>query len=149
MTSWIVLQLADSAFPSGGFAHSAGIEALAHTGELGRLEPFCAELVDQLVHGSLPIVGVNTFRNPDGDSVPETLELARSDDAEKQEQLRRLGDFQSRHAQERDRALERLRDAATGGGNVFAVLMEAVRCCSLGQITDALFDVGGRYRRNV
>jgi methylmalonyl-CoA mutase len=107
-------------------------------------------LYEQRKHdGSLPIVGVNTFRNPDGDTVPEKLELARSDEAEKQDQLRRLADFQARHAGERDRMLDQLQDAAVGGGNVFAVLMDAVRSCSLGQITDALFEVGGRYRRNV
>ncbi len=56
MTSWIVLQLADSAFPTGGFAHSAGLEATLQAGELGSVQTFCAELVDQLAHGSLPIV---------------------------------------------------------------------------------------------
>ena len=99
--------------------------------------------------GSIPIVGVNTFRNPDGDPVSDALDLARSDDAEKQEQLGRVRAFQGGHAEERDRMLHRLQEAALGGGNVFGELMEAVRCCSLGQITDALFEVGGRYRRNV
>jgi methylmalonyl-CoA mutase len=99
--------------------------------------------------GSIPIVGVNTFRNPAGDRVPEVTDLARSDDGEKQDQLRRLRDFQSHHATERPAMLERLQQVALDGGNVFAVLMDAVRCCSLGQITDALFEVGGRYRRNV
>ena len=99
--------------------------------------------------GTIPIVGVNTFRSPDADPVPDVLELARSDDAEKQDQLRRLRDFQSRHGDERDRMLDRLQQTALDGGNVFAVLMDAVRCCSLGQITQALFEVGGRYRRNV
>jgi urease accessory protein len=56
MTSWIVLQLADSAFPTGGFAHSAGLEATLQAGELASVETFCAQLVDQLAHGSLPIV---------------------------------------------------------------------------------------------
>jgi methylmalonyl-CoA mutase len=99
--------------------------------------------------GSLPIIGVNTFRNPDAETTPKVVELARSDDAEKQDQLRRLRDFQARHATERPAAIERLQQTALDGGNVFAVLMEAVRSCSLGQITDALFEVGGRYRRNV
>jgi methylmalonyl-CoA mutase len=99
--------------------------------------------------GSLPIIGVNTFRNPDGDSVPGHLELARSTEAEKQSQLSRLAAFHSLHADERPQALARLRDVALGGGNVFEVLMDAVRCCSLGEITDALFEVGGRYRRNI
>ena len=92
---------------------------------------------------------MNTFRNPDGDAVTDTVDLARSDDAEKQDQLRRVRAFQARHAHERDRELLRLQEVALDGGNVFAVLMDAVRCCSLGQITDALFEVGGRYRRNV
>jgi methylmalonyl-CoA mutase len=97
----------------------------------------------------LPIIGVNTFRNPAGDAVPDHLELARSSDAEKQGQLERLASFQREHRGEAPAALERLRQAALGRDNVFAVLMDAVRSCSLGQITDALFEVGGRYRRNV
>jgi methylmalonyl-CoA mutase len=99
--------------------------------------------------GTIPIVGVNTFRSPSGDPVPDVRELARSDDAEKQDQLRRLRDFQSRHADEREPMLELLQQTTLDGGNVFAVLMDAVRCCSLGQITQALFEVGGRYRRNI
>jgi methylmalonyl-CoA mutase len=99
--------------------------------------------------GSLPIVGVNTFRNPAGDEVPDHLELARATSQEKESQLDRLERFHREHADERPAALARLRDTALNGGNVFAVLMDAVRCCSLGQITDALFEVGGRYRRNV
>ncbi len=98
--------------------------------------------------GSLPIIGVNTFRNPDGDN-PGSVELARSDDQEKLDQIERLRDFQQRHLHERPAALDRLSDAALRGDNLFAVLMDAVRSCSLGEITDALFDVGGRYRRNV
>jgi methylmalonyl-CoA mutase len=99
--------------------------------------------------GTLPIVGVNTFRNPAGDAVPEHLELARSSEEEKQSQLRRLGAFQAAHADDRPAALARLQEAALTGGNVFAVLMDAVRVCSLGEVTAALFEVGGRYRRNV
>ncbi|HUJ66128.1 MAG TPA: methylmalonyl-CoA mutase family protein, partial [Acidimicrobiales bacterium] len=99
--------------------------------------------------GSLPLIGVNTFRNPEGDAVPDHLELARSSEEEKQSQLRRLAAFHSGHADEGPQAIARLREVALGGGNVFEVLMDAVRCCSLGQITEALFDVGGRYRRNV
>ena len=100
--------------------------------------------------GSLPIVGVNTFVDPDADEPVTTLpELARSTEAEKLSQIQRLRDFQARHAGERPAALARLREAALAGDNLFAVLMDAVRCCSLGEITDALFEVGGRYRRNV
>jgi isobutyryl-CoA mutase len=107
-------------------------------------------LYEQRKHdGSLPIVGVNTFRNPKGSDVPQDLALARASEEEKQSQLTRLRDFQSRHAAERPEMLARLRETALEGGNVFAVLMDAVRACSLGEITQALFEVGGRYRRNV
>ncbi len=107
-------------------------------------------LYEQKKHdGSLPIVGVNTFRNPAGDEVPEQLQLSRSTEEEKQGQLRRLEAFRAAHADQRPEALERLQRVALEGGNVFAVLMDAARVCSLGEITQALFEVGGRYRRNV
>jgi methylmalonyl-CoA mutase len=99
--------------------------------------------------GSLPIVGVNTFLAPQQDDGPQTVELARATEAEKQSQLDRLADFHARHAQDAPAALARLQEVAMGGGNVFAALMDAVRCCSLGQISDAFFEVGGQYRRNV
>jgi methylmalonyl-CoA mutase len=98
--------------------------------------------------GELPIVGVNMFRNPNGDSVPQTLELARSTEDEKQSQLCRLRDFHSRHAEQAPALLARLQQTVLENGNVFAVLVDAVRCCSLGQITHALFEVGGQYRRS-
>jgi methylmalonyl-CoA mutase len=99
--------------------------------------------------GSLPIIGVNTFLNPHEEQSGTTIPLARSTEDEKQGQLRRLRDFQEAHAEEREAMLTRLRDTALAGGNLFAVLVDAVRVCSLGQITDALFEVGGRYRRSV
>jgi methylmalonyl-CoA mutase len=99
--------------------------------------------------GSIPIVGVNTFQNPNAGTAVEPKEVFRSTDEEKQDQLRRLREFQAAHASERPEVLARLQQTALDGGNVFAVLMDAVRSCSLGQITDALFEVGGRYRRNV
>ena len=99
--------------------------------------------------GEYPIIGVNTFRNPNGDPVPEHIELARSTEQEKESQLQRLADFHARHAQEAPAMLKRLRQAVIDNRNVFAVLMDAVRCCSLGQITTALFEVGGQYRRSM
>src|SRR4051794_4106576 len=99
--------------------------------------------------GEVPIVGVNTFRNPHGDPVPQHLELARSTDDEKRSQLERLRDFHARHAAEAPAMLQRLQQAVIDNRNVFAVLVDAVRVCSLGQITDALFEVGGQYRRNM
>ncbi len=100
--------------------------------------------------GSLPLVGVNTFLDPDADDgEPKEIELARATEAEKQSQLDRLADFQARHADEATASLAALRDAAMEGGNVFDALMAAVRHCSLGQISEAFFEVGGQYRRNV
>ncbi len=99
--------------------------------------------------GSYPIVGVNTFRNPHADAVPQKLELIRSTGEEKQSQLKRLADFHKRQAQESGPMLKRLQQTVIDDGNVFVVLMDAVRCCSLGQITHALFEVGGEYRRNM
>ncbi|MBK7004126.1 MAG: methylmalonyl-CoA mutase family protein [Burkholderiales bacterium] len=99
--------------------------------------------------GELPIIGVNTFRSPAGDAVLDKLELARSTDEEKKSQLQRLADFHARHASESPVALKRLQQAVIANQNVFAVLMDAVRVCSLGQITHALFEVGGQYRRNM
>ncbi|MCW5634175.1 MAG: cobalamin-dependent protein [Rubrivivax sp.] len=98
--------------------------------------------------GEHPIVGVNTFRNPHGD-IDKPIELARSTEDEKQSQLKRLADFHARHAAEAPAMLKRLQQAVIDNGNVFAVLMDAVRCCSLGQITGALFEVGGQYRRSM
>ncbi|MBK6555138.1 MAG: cobalamin-dependent protein [Rhodocyclaceae bacterium] len=98
--------------------------------------------------GSHPIIGVNTFRNPNGD-VPQHVELARSTEEEKQSQIARLRDFQARHAAASAPMLARLRQTVIDNGNVFAVLVDAVRVCSLGQISSALYEVGGQYRRSM
>ncbi len=99
--------------------------------------------------GSYPIVGVNTFRNPHGDGVLTKLELARSSTEEKESQLARLAEFHARHAAQAPAALARLKQVVIDGGNVFEELVRTVRVCSLGQITNALFDVGGQYRRSM
>jgi len=99
--------------------------------------------------GEYPIIGVNTFRNPKGDEVLEKLELARSTEEEKKFQLDRLHAFHAKHAKESPAMLARLQQAVILNHNVFEVLMDAVRVCSLGQITNALFEVGGQYRRNM
>jgi methylmalonyl-CoA mutase len=98
--------------------------------------------------GSLPIVGVNTFLN-ESEEEPVEIELARSTDAEKQSQIKRLRTFQETHGADSAEVLKRLQDTVSEGGNGFEVLMEAVRVCSLGEITNALFDVGGQYRRSM
>src|SRR5438477_3144058 len=97
--------------------------------------------------GRLPIIGVNTFVNPHQEKRP-ALALQRSTKGEKDTQIARLRDFQNRHAAEAPEMRERLRQAVIKNENVFAVLMDAVRVCSLGQISDTLFEVGGQYRRN-
>lgn len=107
-------------------------------------------LYEQRKHdGSLPIIGVNTFVNPAVGLPDGKIELARATEEEKQSQLRRLREFHFRHAAERPPALEKLQQAALCGQNVFAVLMDTVRHASLGEITDALFEVGGSYRRSL
>jgi len=99
--------------------------------------------------GEYPVIGVNTFRNPHGDPVPEHIELARSTDEEKQSQLTRLADFHARNSGVSTQMLAKLQQAVIDNKNVFEVLMDAVRVCSLGQITSALFEVGGQYRRSM
>jgi len=99
--------------------------------------------------GTLPIIGVNTFLNPHASQATSTVELARATEDEKSGQVARLRDFQSAHRSEADEALARLKQVAANGGNTFDALMDAVRVCSLGQITGAFFEVGGQYRRNV
>jgi methylmalonyl-CoA mutase len=114
-------------------------------------------LYEQLKHsGQLPIIGVNTFLNPKSvnDLLPEghhsrPLQLVRSSDEEKQAQIRHLKAFQERHAGESGEALNRLKEVARRGGNIFEELMQTVRVATLGQITHALYEVGGYYRRNM
>ncbi|AEG92095.1 fused isobutyryl-CoA mutase/GTPase IcmF [Ramlibacter tataouinensis] len=131
-------------------AERGGVLGAMETGyQRGRIQDESMHY-EMLKHtGELPIIGVNTFRNPHGDPTPEKLELARSTEEEKQGQLRRLRDFHDRHAGEAPALLQRLQQAVIDNRNVFEVLMDAVRVCSLGQITSALFEVGGQYRRNM
>ena len=102
--------------------------------------------------GSLPLIGVNTFLNPDKDQEREVscMELSRATEEEKASQLRRLRESSRPVTRTSPRpALSRLKKTALSGGNIFAELMETVKTCSLGQITQALYEVGGRYRRNM
>ncbi len=100
--------------------------------------------------GSLPIVGVNTFVSDAAPNAPQgDVELIRSTDEEKQAQVAGVLAFHARNAARAPDALARLQAAATSGANVFEELMDTVRWCSLGQISRALYDVGGQYRRNV
>jgi methylmalonyl-CoA mutase len=102
--------------------------------------------------GERPVIGVNTFtrdEEDEDDSLEEEVDLMRSSDDEKQHQLRNLRAFQQRYADKNEAVLEELKATARDGENTFEVLMEAVKYCSLGQITEALFEVGGEYRRNM
>jgi methylmalonyl-CoA mutase len=101
--------------------------------------------------GELPIIGVNTFRDPDAEfeELSEGLELARATEGEKQSQLKRLAAFKEHNKEAAPEALARLQKIALTNDNVFEELMNTVRVCSLGQITQALYDVGGQYRRNM
>jgi len=102
--------------------------------------------------GELPIIGVNTFVNPNinpDDFIPQNISLARATEEEKRAQLENLRAFQERNREKAAEALERLKRVARERGNIFAELMETVRYASLGQITHALYEIGGKYRRNM
>ncbi|MHC4899917.1 MAG: methylmalonyl-CoA mutase, partial [Planctomycetota bacterium] len=99
--------------------------------------------------GELPLIGVNTFLGPDGSPISKPHDVMRSTDEEKQVQIHKLARFHQANADRAPKALEHLRQTALRGENVFASLMEAVKCCSLGQISQTLYQVGGQYRRNM
>ncbi|MGI9196525.1 MAG: fused isobutyryl-CoA mutase/GTPase IcmF [Candidatus Nanopelagicales bacterium] len=114
----------------------------------GRIQDESLEYERRKHDGSLPIIGVTTFLAEEASS-PEPAAVSRATEEEKATQIARLRAFHQRHREEAPRALESLREVATSGGNTFAALMEAVRSCSLGQITEAFFEVGGQYRRSL
>jgi methylmalonyl-CoA mutase len=128
-----------------------GVLGAIETGyQRGRIQDESLKYEHRKHDGTLPIVGVNTFLRPGGDDDHHSSpELARATEDEKQSQLRRFREFHAEHAAPAQAALTRLKQAAAAGENVFAVLMDAARVCSLGQITQAFFEVGGEYRRNV
>ena len=102
--------------------------------------------------GELPIIGINTFEDPETlgeDWTPPTVELRRASPAEKDAQIASVRKFQESHKDESPAALDRLEQVALEGGNIFAELMNTVRVATLGQITTRLYRVGGRYRRNL
>lgn len=99
--------------------------------------------------GELPIIGVNTFINPNSSEEDYEIELARATEEEKVQQIQNLRAFQERNRDKAGPALRRLQEVAMSGGNIFAELMETVKVASLGQISAALYEVGGQYRRNM
>jgi methylmalonyl-CoA mutase len=115
----------------------------------GRIQDESLEYETRKHSGELPIVGVNTFENPHPQDAPSPAGLMRSSEEERRHQLDALQAFHERHREAAPLALRRLQEVALSGGNVFAELMETVKVASLGQITEALFAVGGRYRRSM
>ena len=101
--------------------------------------------------GELPIIGVNTHLKPNQaiEEEIDSLELARATEEEKQHQIKELRKFQEKHKDKAEAALKRLKEVAVSGGNIFEELLETVKVASLGQITQALYEVGGQYRRNM
>jgi methylmalonyl-CoA mutase len=101
--------------------------------------------------GELPIIGVNTYLNPNPPSADEidTMEIARASKEEKESQIHHLREFQQEHEEEAEKMLQKLKETAVQNGNIFEALMDAVKVASLGQITRALYEVGGQYRRNM
>lgn len=99
--------------------------------------------------GEYPIIGVNTFLNKNGSPTIIPDEVIRSTSGEKEFQITAVKTFQERHEDQANLMLERLKEVAVKNGNIFAELMETVKYCSLGQITHALYEVGGQYRRNM
>jgi methylmalonyl-CoA mutase len=131
-------------------AERGGVLGAMETGyQRGKIQEESMLYEHQKHDGTLPIIGVNTFRNPKVSDTPQIIELARSSDEEKQSQLTRLAAFHALHADASPAMLAALQQAVIEDGNVFDKLMDAVRVCSLGQITDALFEVGGQYRRSM
>jgi methylmalonyl-CoA mutase len=131
-------------------AERGGVLGAMETGyQRGKIQDESLYYEQKKHDGSLPIIGVNTFRNPHGDGTPQVIELARSTEQEKRSQIDRLRAFQDRHTDAGERMIARLQQAAVRNENLFEVLVDAVRVCSLGQITQALFEVGGQYRRSM
>jgi len=125
-----------------------GVLGAMETGyQRGKIQEESMKYEVQKHDGSLPIIGVNTFL-PEGESEEFEIELARSTEDEKQSQISRLTDFHQRHAGTSSQSIENIKLAVSNGENGFAQLMDVVRDCSLGQITDAFFEVGGQYRRS-
>jgi methylmalonyl-CoA mutase len=108
---------------------------------------------EKLKHsGDLPIVGINTYQDPatlDENWEPPPIELRRATPVEKNDQIASVSRFREAHAGESAQALAQLKQVALSGGNIFEELMNTVRVATLGQVSEALYEVGGRYRRNI
>jgi methylmalonyl-CoA mutase len=106
-------------------------------------------IYERLKHsGELKIIGVNTFLSESG-AIRGKIPLARSNPKEKNRRLQELLKFQKSRSKNAHQALKKLQEVSLAGGNIFGELMNTVKFCSLGQITNALYEVGGKYRRNM
>jgi methylmalonyl-CoA mutase len=128
-----------------------GVLGAMETGyQRGRIQDESMRYEQRKHDGTLPLIGVNTFLPAKGDEDQvTTIELARATEQEKRSQVERTRQFQQRHSTQAQLALRALRDAASTNQNLFGALMQAARVCTLGQITEQFFEVGGQYRRNV
>ncbi len=139
-----VLQEFDRITERGG-----AIGAMETQYQRGKIQDESMYYEQQKFSGELPIIGVNTFLNPNPSEEDRKVELARATTDEKQGCIRRLREFQSKHNAHAQQALESLKKVALAGQNIFGELMKTVSHCSLGQISHALYEVGGQYRRNM
>ena len=127
-----------------------GVLGAMETGyQRGRIQDQSMEYEHRKHDGSLPIIGVNTFINPDPKPQNTAIRLSRSTEQEKRSQIKRLREFKATHRDSSVAALQGVRQAAIDNQNIFEQLMNAVRSCSLGEISEALYEVGGQYRRNM
>src|SRR5699024_8423003 len=125
--------------------------AMENMYQRGKIQDESLYYESQKHSGELPIIGVNTFQNEDTESAEEEKEvdLIRSTTDEKEQQIENLNAFWKRNEDEAEVAVERLKEVARNDGNLFEELMETVKVASLGQISRALYEVGGQYRRNM
>ncbi len=125
--------------------------AMENMYQRGKIQDESLKYESKKQSGDLPIVGVNTFLNEDAEGAEEEKEvdLIRSTGEEKDQQIESLEEFQQRHADDVKEAVDQLKQTARDNGNIFEELMETVKVASLGQISQALYEVGGQYRRNM
>ena len=127
-----------------------GVLGAMETGyQRGKIQDESMHYEQRKHNGSLPIIGVNTFLNPHAMPESTSVELSRSTEQEKRSQIKRLNEFKERNQESSPQALQKIREAVINNENIFAQLVDAVRYCSLGQICDVLYEVGGQYRRNM
>ncbi len=129
----------------------SGRERTAHlpAGRQGRIQEESLYYETLKHNGEYPVIGVNTFLSPKGSPTVLPKEVIRATEEEKEAQIHTVENVQQAYAEEGKKVTHDLQQAAIKNENMFAVLMEACKYCSLGQLTEAMFEVGGQYRRNM